>query len=390
MPVPIKVNLRGLLVRRTATALTIGGVGLVVMTFVIVWGMSAGVERVFTVSGDPANLMVMRAGSNAETTSWIPRDQFKLLEALDGIDKDPQGKPVISGELIILVNQERRSSSETANLMVRGVTPMAPSLRPNMRLVSGRMFQPGLHEAIASRGVAKRFKGCALGETLMMRKTPYKIVGTFEAPETPFDSEVWTDATDLGDTEKRPGYSSALLRVSDKIARAKVASTVKGDEQLSLEVMDQPSYFALQTQSAALIKGLGRLMTVFLAIGACFSAANTMYASVLNRSREIGTLRALGFSRTSVLFSYIVEAVVLASISGVVGLILGWMVLTFFSGHMGTSNWVTFSEVVFTLALTPGIVVTAMVVSAVIGAVGGLLPAMRAARMPIVEAIRAI
>lgn len=391
MAIPLKVNIRGLFVRRTATGLTVAGVGLIVMVFVLVWGMAAGLTKVFTFGVDDANLLVMRDGSNAESTSWIPRDKLPIIAAHEGIDKGADGNPLCSGELIILINQERRGGNgETSNITVRGVTAAGPALRPELKVVEGRLFQPGMNELIASRGMAARFKGCALGETLEMRKTDYKVVGIFEAAGSPYESELWTDANDLGTTHGRPGYSSAMLKVSDPVARARISAAVDTDQQMSVMVTDQKSYFDKQTQSAGLIQGLGTMMTIFLSIGACFSAANTMYASVINRSREIGTLRAIGFTRGSILVAYVVEAVILSSLAGAFGVVLGGLILEVYSGHLGTSNWVTFSEVVFQLALTPGIVVAAMITSAVIGTIGGFLPALRAARMPIVEAIRAV
>lgn len=390
MAVPLKVNVRGLMARRTATLLTVGGVGLIIMVFVLVWGMAAGLDQVFTIGTDERILMVLRDGSQAESTSWVPRDQLAIIAATPGIDLDADGKPLVSGELIILVNQPRRGTGESANLTIRGVTPNGMALRPEMKIVEGRAFSPGSNELIASRGLAERFDGCAIGETLMMLRTPYRVVGIFEANGSPYESEVWTDATDLGETNDRPGYSSVLARVSDSLARPRVSSAIDDDPRLKVFVTTQKDYFDKQTASAMPLKGLGGMMTLFLSIGACFSAANTMYASVLSRSREIGTLRALGFTRGSILVAYITEAVMLSLLAGAFGVALGGLILLFYSGHLGTSNWVTFSEVVFSITLTPMVVVIAMTASAIIGALGGLMPALRAARMPIVDAIRAV
>ena len=269
------------------------------------------------------------------------------------------------------------------------MTPAGFAFRPELEVVEGRAFQPGNKEIIASRAMAGRFKGCALGESIVMRKEPYRVVGIFEASGTPFESEIWADAIDLAGTYGRVGYSSALLRVSDDLTRAQARTAIDADPRLAVEVIDQAAYFAKQTESAGLMTMLGTLMTLFLSVGACFSAANTMYASVLARTREIGTMRALGFRRSAILLGYVVESVVLALLSGIVGVVMGWLVLLVYGGYAGTVNWVTFSEVAFKLTITPMVVVFVMIVSAVIGAVGGFLPALRASRLPIVEALRA-
>jgi ABC-type antimicrobial peptide transport system permease subunit len=390
MAVPLKVNLRSLLVRRAATGLTVGGIALVLFILVLVWSMGAGLTRVFTVAGDPANLLVLRGGSSAETVSGFRKEHFRIVEAMDGIDVGQDGRPLASGELVVLVNQQRRGQPGlSANVLVRGVSPTGLALRPDLKILDGRMFEPGAKELIVSRAMASRFEGCALGEELVMRRTPYRVVGTFEDGGSPYESELWTDLDDLGNTHGREGVSAMLVRAADAAARERLRAAIEADPQLSADVTDQQAYFREQTETAQPIHALASLMTLFLSIGACLSAANTMYASVMSRAREIGTLRALGFSRRSILASYVVEALVVAILAGIVGLGLGAMALLVQGGSSGTSNWNTFSEVAFSFAITPGVVAMAVIVSAVVGAVGGFFPALRAARMPIVEALRA-
>ena len=393
MALPLKVNLRGMLVRRTATLLTIAGVSLMIMVFAIAWSLDAGLRRVFTTTSDPRLLLVLRHGSTAETTSGLARDQLPIIASIEGIDRlpasDGSSVPAVSGELVVIVNQPRRGSPhESANVIVRGVTPLGPVLRPSFKIVAGRMFTPGVNEMVAAKGMAERFQGCGLGETLVMRKTPYRIVGLFTAAGSPYESELWTDATDLGATNGRPGYSSALVAVSDPLARDRVKAAIEKDERITDEVQPLDAYFASQQASAAPLAALSTLMTIFLSVGACFAAANTMHASVLARSREIGTLRALGFSRLSILTCYVIESTVLSLAAGALGLALAWLVLAAQSGYAGTSNWTTFSEVAFRITVTWSVVRVVLIMAVVIGIIGGFLPALRAARMNIVDALR--
>ena len=398
MAIPLKVNLRSLIVRRTASMLTIGGIGLIIMALTVVWGLEQGLQRVFAVGGDPANLLVMRQGSSTETTSGILDENARLVELAEGVDKGADGKPLASGEMVIIINQARRGAkagtrggstwAQGANIIVRGIGPAGVALRPNLKIVQGRMFEPGKNEAITSRSMASRFADCGLGETLVLRRVPYTIVGLFEAKDSPYESEVWTDVNDLGMTFSRQGaVSSVLLRSSDPAARERLEAALEADQRLTVDVVDQKKYFESQSSSAGLLQALGSLMTFFLSIGACFSAANTMYASVLSRSREIGTLRAIGFSRVSILLAYMVESLAVSLLAGALGLALGAIVLAF-AGTAGTSN-VTFSEITFRMQITPLVVVASMVTCAVIGMLGGALPAIRASRMRVVDALRA-
>jgi putative ABC transport system permease protein len=398
MAIPLKVNIRSLVVRRTASLLTIGGIGLIIMALTVVWGLEQGLLHVLAVGGDPNNLLVLRGGSTTETTSGILDENVRVIELSEGIDVGPGGQPLVSGEMVVIVNQSRRDAPRAAegesswaggaNIMIRGVGPAGVALRPGMEIVAGRMFEPGKNEAIAARSMAGRFADCGLGETLMLRRVPYTITGLFTAEGSPYESEIWTDLNDLGTTFSRTGaVSGVLLRVSDPLARERIRTTLEADPRLNVDVVSQTDYFARQTRSAGGLIALGSLMTFFLSIGACFSAANTMYASVLSRSREIGTLRALGFSRPSILLAYLVESLVVSLAAGILGLILGAGVLAV-AGTAGTGN-VTFTEITFSMRITPVVVIICMATCAVIGMLGGLLPAMRAARMKVVDALRA-
>jgi cell division protein FtsX len=391
MALPLKVNLRGLFRRRTATLLTVAGMSLMVMIFAIAWSLDAGLRSVFEIGGSPDLLIVLREGSSAETNSYVPRDDEPIITSVPGIALDPaSGEPIASAEAVTILNQPRRGQpGQTANVIVRGLGPRGFSLRPQFRLVEGRPIQPGLDELLASKAMAQRFEGCGLGETLRIRRTPFKVVGLFEAQGSPYESEMWADKTDLGAATGRDGASIILLKVPDALDRERVKAAIEGDSRLNCDVKSQQEYFAKQTESAQPLAILGGLLTFFLSVGACFAAANTMHAAVLARAKEIGTLRALGFSRLSVMTCYVLESVVLSLGAGVVGLLLASLVLAFQSGYAGTSNWTTFSEVAFRLKLTLDVVKTVMITSVIIGLLGGLFPAWRAARLPVVDALRA-
>lgn len=396
MPVPLKVNLRSLLVRRTATLLTIGGIGLIIMALTVVWGLQQGLQSIFSVGGDEAQLVVLRSGSTTETTSGLLDETARIIELSEGIDPGPGGRPLAAGEMVIIVNLPRRGARAEgddsswavgANVIVRGIDEQSPSLREGFEILEGRMLVPGRNEVMSSASMAERFEGCGLGETVVLRRVPYTVVGIFTTGGTPYDSEIWADVRDVGATFSRSGaVSSMLLKVSDPLARERLRAQLEADPRLNVDVIDQRSYFESMSRSALPLLALGSLMTLFLSVGACFSAANTMYASVLSRAREVGTLRALGFSRLSILLGFLAESLVVSLLAGVTGLLLGAVVLLF-AGTAGTGG-VTFSEVTFSMRITPFVVVICMTTCAVVGMLGGLLPALRAARMPIVEALR--
>ena len=248
MAIPLKVNLKSLLVRRTATALTVAGIGLIVMALSVVWGLAEGLKTVFRVGGSPENLVVMRGGSTTETTSGIQDANARIISLFEGIDLGKDGQPLASGELVVIINQPRRGAKPStdgsawsmgANVIVRGVGPAAFDLRPNLEIVEGRRFEPGRNEVITSRSMAARFAGCGLGETIMLRRVPCTVVGLFEDEGSPYQSEIWADAKDLGAIFSRSGAVSALLlRSSDPIARERLRAALEADPRLNVDVQD--------------------------------------------------------------------------------------------------------------------------------------------------------
>lgn len=389
MAVPFRVNLRSMFRRPASTSMTVVGVGLVIMVFVIVASLATGLTEVFRATGDPRNLIVIRAAARSELESFVSRQAAQILSTLSEVDRDAEGRPVCAFEAFVVINEPRRGDPEaSANVIVRGVESASFRLRPEVRIAEGRTFRPGTAEVLASRAMASRFAGCGLGETLILRGRPFRVVGLFDANRTAWDSEIWADVDVLSQTfNRRQGFSSVLIRVSDPAARARVVSLVEGDRRLSHKALGQRAYFEQQTESATSLRYLTAILTVVLSIGACFSAANTMYAAVSARSREIGTLRAIGFSPRDVTLGFLLESLALSLLAGVVGVAAGGVILSFF-GFAGTSNSRTFAEVAFAFRLTPGVALAGLALSAVTGVVGGWLPARHASRMPIVQALR--
>ena len=387
--IPIKYNVRNLFVRKITTALTVLGIALVVAVFLAVMALGEGLTRVFTSSGSEKNVLVLRQNSQSELQSGLSREQVQLVQSLPGIEKDSDGKPLTSGELVIVLNIEKLEGG-SSNVTIRGAQEKGIALRP-MEIVQGRMFKPGVSEVIVSRSVSRRFKDCKIGDTIRFGAFRWNVVGLFDAGGTAPDSEIWTDVDGMMNDFKRNGFSSMLVRTTDRAGRDAFVAALGSDARLALEGKNERKYYDDQTSTAAPIKFLGVFVGVAMAIGACFGAMNTMYAAVSARTREIATLRALGFSRLSVLISFVLESVVLALMGGALGCLLGLLVVKIaLSGVTGTTNFATFSEVVFAFRLTPQLMGWGVVFSILMGFFGGLMPAGRAAFTRITTALRQV
>jgi ABC-type lipoprotein release transport system permease subunit len=390
MTIPLKYNIRNLFVRKITTTLTVLGIGLVVAVFLAVMALADGLTRVFTSSGSERNVLVLRQNSQSELQSGIARDQVPLVLSLPGIEKDADGKPLASAELNVVLNLDKRDGG-SSNVTLRGVQEKAFLLRPQLKMTEGRMFAAGQGEAIVSESVARRFKGTQMAEVIKFGAYSWKVVGHFDGNGTAPDSEIWTDVEGMMNTFRRGGYSSILARTTDRAGRDQLLAGLSGDPRLALEGKNERTYYDEQTATAAPIKFLGLFVGVVMAIGACFGAMNTMYAAVSSRTREIATLRALGFSRISVLVSFVLESMLLALIGGVIGCVLGLLIVKIaLSGVTGTTNFATFSEVVFAFRLSPRLLLTGLVFSLVMGFFGGLFPAGRAAFTKITQALRQV
>jgi putative ABC transport system permease protein len=389
MAIPLKYNLRNLVARKTSTGMTAFVIGLVVAVFLCVLALVQGVTRTLSVTASTRNVLAMRVGSQAEMQSVITRDQAEQIQSMPGPERDASGKPYVSAELISLINVARSDGKTFSNVQVRGMSPMGLACRPDVKVVDGRLFTAATNEAIVSRNLSKRYADMKVGDTLKTGSFRWVIVGLFDASGSAYESEIWTDASDLQQQTKRNIYSSVFVRLPDSEAAAHFIEAIKGDQRLKLEGKTERKYYDEQMITGDPIKALAFIVGFFTAIGAAFGAMNTMYAQVSARTREIGTMRALGFSRRSILVSFVIEALMLCVAGGALGVVFTFLVFnTFLTKPTGTMNFRTFSEVLFNFRLTPQLITAGVVFSLAMGAFGGFFPAWRAARLKIVNALR--
>ncbi len=384
--IPVTYNLRNLRVRWVTTVMTVLASGLVVWATVLTFGLSDGIQHALRISGDPLDVIVMRKGADAETSSVITAQTAREVSNLPGISKSPDGQPLCSTEFVTILTKPRRNAGGTTNMIVRGVKPIGKLLRPQFRIVEGRDIQLGVNEIVTSRSMAKRFENLAIGEELEINKIAFKVVGFFEAGGSAAESEVWTDLNDLTGARRIQGAISIVnFRATDVNSRNRLIQQLQEEERFKLKAVTEVRYFEDQMSASYAIQFVGYLIGGFLTFGAMFAAANTMYAAVASRAREIGTLRAIGFSRTSVLASFLIESVILCSLGGALGC-LATLPLNGLS--TGTANWATFSEITFSFRFGPWVLARGVIMALVMGLLGGLFPAMRAVRMKIIDSLR--
>ncbi len=387
MKIPMTYNLRNLVARKLTTNLTILGIALVVFVFTSVLMLAEGLRKTLVSTGDAGNVIFLRKGSTAELTSGIPRSQTNIIKALSEAAVAENGKPLVAGELVVVNNLPKRADGESSNIVVRGVSPESMILRDKVKIIAGRMWQPGTSEIIAGRGVAEKFKGCGPGESVKMGSRTWTVVGTFDAGRSSFESEIWGDADQFMDAFSRPVYSSITMKLKDPGLFAEMAERLQNDPRLTVEIKPEIQFYEEQSSGLGLfIKILGLTITILFSFGAMTGAVITMYSAVANRSREIGTLRALGFRRRNILVSFLFECVLISLLGGGLGILLA-AGLQFMD--ISTTNWATFSEVVFGFNLTPGIITGSLIFSVVMGIIGGFAPAVRASKMQVVNALRA-
>jgi len=386
MALPLRYNFRNVLVRWRATLTTILGIALVVAVFVVVQSLAAGLERASGNTGDPRNLMVVRRGSTAESGSQITRDQFNTIQYSPEIARDSQGRPFVSADTLVILNLPRGGDLEgEANVSLRGISANGFALRPQVRLAEGRWFVPGKREVVVSSRLAHRFAKMQLGDVIKIGLRELTVVGHFDAGGSAFDSEAWMAADEVRALFSRDNYGSVLVRPTDEAAATAMITRLEADKRLGVRVLRETAYYQEQTKTAAPIKFLGSFLATAMSVGAIFAAMNTMYASVGARTREIGTLRVLGFRRRWVLLGFVIEGAFLALIGGIVGV----LVALFWNGRSaGTMSFETFSETVFQLSVTPRLMLKGLVFAVAVGIVGSLLPAVRAARLPVIAALK--
>jgi len=388
MKIPFSYTWRSLWARRLTTTLTLGGIALVVFVFASVLMLSHGVEQTMIDTGADDNVIVLRRSANSELVSQIDRDAANLIRANQGIATGKDGKPVVSTEVVVVINLERKDiDNGMGNISVRGVSPEAISLRPQVRIVDGQMFRFGSHEIIIGTNIANRYRGTGIGEQLRFGDAMWTVVGHFEADADGFESEIWGDVEQLMPAFGRPVFSSITFTLRDASTYEDVKKQIEGDPRTQYaELKREKAYYSEQSKLMSdFIKILGLIVTIIFSVGAVIGAMITMYAAVANRTVEIGTLRALGFRRRSVLSAFLVESVFLSIIGGASGVALASL-MSFV--RISTVNFGTFAELAFGFTLSPSIVLSAMVFSVLMGFVGGFLPAVRASRLNILAALR--
>jgi putative ABC transport system permease protein len=387
MALPLNYSFRNALVRWRSTIATVLGIALVVFVFVLLQSLAAGIEKSSGNTGDPRNIMVVRKGSTAESASLISRENFTEIRYFEEIARNESGEPVISADVLVLVNLPRRENNGEANVLLRGVTARGMELRPQVKLAAGRWFEPGQREIVVSAKLAKRFANFGIGESFKTGSATFTVVGWLDGGGSAFDSECWLDADECRSTFERDMYSSFLIRVPDDAAADKLMTRIENDRRFKLKAEKEVEYYKKQTMTAAPIKWLGGFLAVMMSVGAVFAAMNTMYAAVGARTREIGTLRVLGFRRRAVVTALMIEGGFLAFLGGIIGCAVAF----YWNGYTtATMGFETFSEIVFQFSVTPKLVAQGLVFAVAVGLIGTLFPAIRASRLPVIAALKSI
>ncbi len=387
MKIPFKYSFRNFKSRKLTTFITVAGIALVVFVFAAVLMMAYGIQKTLSITGSDDNVLVSRKSSFGETTSIVTVDIQNIIKTFPEIAKDREGNQIISNEPVIVINLEKLGGG-MSNISVRGVSPSIASLRPQMKLVKGRMFNFGTRELIVGSSIESRFNGAQIGDKVKFAKDEWTIVGIFSASSSGFESEFWGDALQLLDAFNRGStVSTVTFKLADPSRFELVKRAFEVDRRLQqFEPMIETKFFEKQSEMMALfIRILGIFITIIFSLGAIIGASITMYAAVANRTVEIGTLRSLGFSRRSVLTAFLTESLIISIAGAIIGMFLA-SGLQFFS--ISTLNFASFSELQFKFALSPDIIISSLIFAIVMGIVGGFFPSLRAARLKIVEALR--
>ncbi|KUG29130.1 abc-type antimicrobial peptide transport system, permease component [hydrocarbon metagenome] len=386
MPVPLSYSYRNLLTRRLTTALTAGGMALVVFVFAATLMLAEGLRQTLVSTGLPTNAVVLRKGSESEVQSGIERAQASVMTTRPEIAVAPDGTALAAKEVVVLIGLPRKSTGKVSNAVIRGTDVKSLALRPQVRLAGGREPRRGTTEIMVGKNIAKGFAGTLIGDRLRFGKREWEVVGVFDAGNTGFSSEIWADADQVMRSFGRDAYSIVVAGLRDYGAYGPFQAGVEGDPRLTAETFRETRYYEKQSEMMAkFLRVLGVSLTVIFSLGAMIGAMITMYSAVANRVPEIGTLRALGFGRGSILTAFLAESVFLSLLGGAMGLGAA-AVLNFFT--FSTTNFQTFSELAFKFALTGDIVMLSLGFSVFMGVLGGLPPALRASRLKIVEALR--
>ncbi|MDQ1238643.1 MAG: putative transport system permease protein [Thermodesulfobacteriota bacterium] len=386
MAIPISYGIRNVKSRKITSVMTAGGMALVSFVFSAVLMLANGLEQTLTETGSPENAIILRGSAETEVSSVIEREAASVIELQPETAQNSTGEYLVAKEALVLVTLPKKVSEKPTNVMVRGIGPQSMALRPQVKLVEGRYPRPGSREVMAGKSISDTLKDGGLGSKLHFALADWDVVGLFDAGRTGFSSEIWTDADQLMSAFRRNAYSAVLMRVPGDGAFASVKTRLEGDPRLSVDVKRETAFYLAQSEvMAKFIRILGLAMTIFFSIGAILGAMVTMYTAVANRTREIGTLRALGFQRTGILFSFLIESLFLGLVGGLagVGASSSLQLLT-----ISTLNWETFSELAFSFRLTLSIAVSTVGFSVMMGLLGGMLPAWRGSQLNIVDALR--
>jgi putative ABC transport system permease protein len=385
--IPLSYTLRNLWNHKVTSFLTLFGVMLVVFVFAAVLMLADGLLKTLVSTGADDNAIIIRKASQTEVTSVIFRGQSDIISTYPEIKTGADNLPMFTNELYVLISGQKRETGDNSNIVVRGVTEHSMELRPHVKLMEGRMWKPGTAEIIAGKSVAKRFKNCGLGETMRFGSREWTVVGIFDAGGSAFDSEIWGDIEQLMDAFRRPVYSSLTFKLTDPTQYEIVKQRIDGDRRLSLDVKREKEYYTEQSRATtSFIKIVGVVICVVFSFGAIIGAMITMYAAVANRTKEIGTLRSLGFSRLAILNAFLFEAIFISVLGGVLGLVAASFLHLM---QISTLNFNTFSELAFNFSLNLQTIIASLIFALLMGLVGGFLPAVRASRLKIVDALRA-
>jgi len=386
--IPLSYNVRNLVVRKSTTIAAVAGIALVTFLFAAVFMLNNGIKDTLGRSGRADNAIILRQGSDAELSSGFNADQVAMLAAKEMVAHAPDGAPLAVGESVVVVTLEKKGTDGVSNVQVRGTGPIVWDLRPEVQIIAGRKPQPGTDEVVIGKAIRGSFQGCDLGQSFDLKKNrPVKVVGIFSAAGSTFESEVWADVDFVRAAFGRPtNISSARVHLTSASKFDAFKADVESDKTLGLQVVRESVYYERQAgPTGFFLTFLGVVIAVFFALGAIIGASITMYAQVSNRTKEIGTLRALGFSRTSILSSFVIEALLVAAVGGLIGVLVS-LIMGMFT--FSTMNFATWSEIVIRFSTSPSIVISSLIFALVMGFVGGFLPALRAARMSPLAAIR--
>jgi putative ABC transport system permease protein len=387
MAIPVSYNIRNLVVRKTTTVMTAIGIAMTVAVLLAVLALGEGLRTAFAAAGNPLNVLILRKGGTSELTSAMSQESFQVIKSYPGIAKGADGQPQASLELVTVINLPNADSPNGSNLTLRGTSVRGAEIR-RLKLASGRWFQSGRREIVVGKNVAKRYPVASVGKQLKFGKGYWTVVGVMDGGTSAVNSEIFGDIGQVSsDFNRQDALSSALIEATDEATASAVINSLKADRRLTVDPLSEKAYYDQLTSTSAPIQILGLFVCVIMAVGSAFAAMNTMYAMVARRAKEIGTLRVLGFTKTSILLSFFMESVLLCLLGGLIGCLV---TLPLNNITTGIGSFVTFSEVSFNFRVTPAIIAVGLLFSALLGAIGGLLPARQAANKEILTALREV